>query len=119
MEMVCIVCPNGCRLTVQQQDGQISVQGNKCKRGEAFAVSELTNPTRSFTTSVRTTVKGYPVVSVRTAGEIPKGKLAELLQLCKQITVTQPLPTGSVVAANLFGTGVDLITTTKMESANE
>ena len=47
MEMVCIVCPNGCRLDVTQNGNEISVLGNKCKRGEAFARTELTAPTRS------------------------------------------------------------------------
>ena len=75
MDMVCIVCPNGCRLQVDKTDGGVTVQGARCKRGENFAISELTCPMRSVTSSVRTTVDGYPVVSVRTDGEIPKDKM--------------------------------------------
>lgn len=119
MDMVCIVCPNGCRLSVEQSNGKLTVVGNKCKRGETFAVSELTNPTRSVTTSVKTTVKGYSVISVKTDGEIPKSKMFDLMELCKRIVVTEPLPIGTVVAANLFGTGVNLITTKEMEETNE
>ena len=118
MEMVCIVCPNGCRMQVQQgQD--IIVSGNKCKRGADFAVAELTHPMRSVTGSVRTDVPGYPVVSVKTNGEIPKDKIFPLMALCKEITVKEILPIGSVVAKDLFGTGVDLVTTTNMEETNE
>ena len=119
MEMVCIVCPNGCRLQVSEQSGKVSVSGNRCKRGETFALSELTNPTRSVTTSVRSSVKGYPVVSVKTDGEIPKGKIFDLMALCAKITITEPLPIGSVVADDLFGTGVKLVTTTDIEDTNE
>lgn len=119
MEMVCIVCPNGCRLTVEQSEGKVIVEGNKCKRGETFAVNEITNPTRSVTTSVVTTVKGYPVVSVKTDGEIPKEKIFELVELCKSITITQALPIGTVIAKNLFDTGVNLITTKQMEDTHE
>lgn len=119
MEMVCIVCPNGCRLSVEQKEGEIVVSGNKCKRGESFAVNELTNPTRSVTTSVKTTVAGYPVVSVKTDGEIPKSKIFDLMTLCNHIVVDKPLPIGSTLAVNLFGTGVRLITTTEMEKENE
>lgn len=119
MEMVCIVCPNGCRLSVERTGDKVTVSGNKCKRGEAFAVNELTNPTRSVTTSVKTTVKGYPVISVKTDGEIPKGKIFELMNLCKQIIVTEQLPIGATVATDLFGTGVNLITTKTMEETNE
>ncbi len=119
MEMVCIVCPNGCRLDVERADGQIKVSGNKCKRGEIFAVTELTNPMRSVTSSVATTVAGYPVVSVKTDGEIPKGKIFDLINLLAQITLTQSVPSGTVVARDVFGTGVNVITTTDMEVTNE
>ena len=33
MELVCIVCPKGCRMTVENG----VVTGNTCKKGEAFA----------------------------------------------------------------------------------
>ena len=36
--LICIVCPNGCRLHVAE-DGTVSGQG--CKRGVAFAQQEL------------------------------------------------------------------------------
>ena len=35
MELVCIVCPKGCRMTVENG----VVTGNTCKKGEAFAKS--------------------------------------------------------------------------------
>ena len=119
MEMVCIVCPNGCRLDVEQRDGRVFVVGNKCKRGADFATAELTNPMRSVTSLVKTTVRGYPVISVKTDGEIPKSKIFQLMKLCDEITVSQPLPIGSVVASGVLGTDVNLVTTTNMEIANE
>lgn len=114
MEMVCIVCPNGCRLDVTQNGNEISVLGNKCKRGEAFARTELTAPTRSVTTLVASTVEGFPVVSVRTDGEIPKGKIFDLVRLLKNVVLDKPLSIGTVVLADVFGTGVNVITTTDM-----
>ena len=72
MELVCIVCPNSCRLTVTKKEGEVEVSGAKCKRGVNFAKEELTCPMRTVTSSVRTTVKGYPVVSVKTDGEVEK-----------------------------------------------
>ena len=35
-ELTCIVCPNGCRLMVEEADGGFRVTGNRCKRGEEF-----------------------------------------------------------------------------------
>ena len=119
MEMVCIVCPNGCRLDVTQNGNEISVLGNKCKRGEAFARTELTAPTRSVTTSVASVVQGFPVVSVRTDGEIPKNKIFELIKLLRDVVIDKSLPIGTAVLTDVFGTGVDVITTTEMQSTTD
>lgn len=114
MEMVCIVCPNGCRLTVDKQGGEVTVAGARCKRGESFAQTELTCPTRTVTSSVKTTVEGYPVLSVKTDGEIPKDKIFPLMKLLADYTLNKPVPLGTVLIKNVFGTQVNIITTTEM-----
>ena len=83
MDLVCIVCPRGCRINVQ--DGVVS--GNACKRGEAFALSESTCPMRSVCSTVATSFKDYPVLPVRTDGEIPKAKIADLMKEINAIVV--------------------------------
>ncbi len=114
MEMVCIVCPNGCRLEVINSNGEVIVSGAKCKRGEAFAKNEITCPTRSVTSSVKTSVEGYPVLSVRTDGEIPKDKIFDLIALLSKITLDKKVPIGTIILRNVFGTNVNVITTTHM-----
>ena len=56
-ELICIVCPRGCHLKAEGPDGNgnYSVTGNSCPRGRAYAVSELTHPVRTLTTTVRLT----------------------------------------------------------------
>lgn len=115
MDMVCIVCPNGCRLNVENDNGEITVTGAKCKRGEAFAKTELTHPTRSVTSSVRTTVENYPVVSVRTDGEIPKSKIFELIGVLSKFTLDKKVPIDTILISNVLDTGVNVITTSDME----
>lgn len=114
MEMVCIVCPNGCRLSVDNTNGEIVVAGAKCKRGEAFAKTELTCPTRSITSSVKTTVADYPVVSVRTDGEIPKDKIFDLIAALSKFTLDKKVPIGTIILKDVCGTNVNVITTTEM-----
>lgn len=114
MEMVCIVCPNGCRLEVTNSNGEVTVSGAKCKRGEAFAKNEIICPTRSVTSSVKTSVEGYPVLSVRTDGEIPKDKIFDLIALLSKITLDKKVPIGTIILRNVFGTNVNVITTTHM-----
>ena len=47
-EFTCIVCPRGCTLTVEENNGEYTVSGNSCKRGKDFAVSEMTCPMRTI-----------------------------------------------------------------------
>jgi CxxC motif-containing protein len=113
-ELLCIVCPNGCHLHVDETGGEIRVSGNKCKRGIAFAETEITHPMRSLTTTVRTNFAGVPVLPVRTAGEIPKGKIRELMGALNTITVAERLGIGEVVTENVLGLGVNVIATSNI-----
>ena len=78
MELVCIVCPKGCHMTVDENG---AVTGNTCKKGEAFARSEATCPMRTVCSTVATAFESMPVLPVRTDGEIPKSKIGELMQV--------------------------------------
>ncbi|MEA5051711.1 MAG: DUF1667 domain-containing protein [Oscillospiraceae bacterium] len=110
-EFVCIVCPNGCRLTASGDGGELRVTGNLCPRGKAFAEAELTNPVRSLTTTVRTVFPDRPVLPVRTAGEIPKGKIPEAMAFLRGFTLARRARCGEVIVRDLLGTGVDVIAT--------
>ena len=112
MELVCIVCPRSCRLTVM--DGKVS--GNGCKRGEAFAVSESTRPMRTVCTTVATAFASMPVLPVKTAGEIPRDKIGELMKAADAVLVTEKLKRGDVVLSDVVGTGVDLVATATLYS---
>ena len=53
-ELICIGCPMGCPIVVKMEEGKvISVTGNTCPRGDAYARKEVTDPTRIVTTTVR------------------------------------------------------------------
>lgn len=109
-ELICIVCPNGCRLNAAMgEDGQLSVMGNKCKRGEKFAQTELTNPTRSLTTTVRTSFSTMPWLPVRTDGEIPKKLIGDALKELQSVLIEKNLRCGEVVLTDLAGTGINVI----------
>ena len=56
--LVCIVCPRGCRLAVDEEQ-DYAVTGNGCPRGAEYGRIELTNPTRVVTSTVRC-VGGVP-----------------------------------------------------------
>ena len=88
-ELICINCPLGCGLTVTIKDGEVEkVQGNTCPKGEAYGKKEVTNPTRIVTSIVKVTGGVLPVVSVKTASDIPKerGYLRRCLRVSDSVT---------------------------------
>jgi len=107
MDLVCIVCPRGCRIKVE--DGVIS--GNTCPKGKAFAEAEMTCPMRSVCSTVKTTFASMPVLPVRTAGEIPKAKISELMKEINKVVVDKKVKKGDVILSGIVGTEVNLIAT--------
>lgn len=111
-ELICIGCPLGCNLTVEMDGGKVlSVNGNTCKRGDDYARKELTDPRRIVTSTVPVAGGNLPVVSVKTASDIPKGKIRECLCALKGVTLTAPVQIGDVIVENVADTGVDVIAT--------
>lgn len=111
-ELICIGCPLGCNLTVEMDGGQVlSVNGNTCKRGDDYARKELTDPRRIVTSTVPVAGGNLPVVSVKTASDIPKEKIRECLCALKGVTLTAPVQIGDVIVENVADTGVDVIAT--------
>ena len=110
--IICINCPLGCPLTVGIEDGKVvSVSGNTCKRGETYAVKEITNPSRTVTSTVKVVGGERPVVAVRTKTDIPKEKIFACMEAINAAAITAPVKIGDVVIADVCGTGVDVVAT--------
>ena len=110
-EMTCIRCPMGCRLTVTREGDEIRVTGNTCKRGEEYGIQEMRCPMRTVTTSVRVKGGRRPVCSVKTADQVPKASIGDVLSEVKTLEVEAPIRIGQVICANIAGTGVNLVAT--------
>ena len=108
-ELICIVCPVGCRLTVSGTLDDLQVSGEQCKRGIAHAHEEITNPTRMVCTTVKIEGGIHNVIPVRTDKPIPDKYKLEVVKAVKNIVLTSPVTMGEIIIADLFGTGVNLI----------
>ena len=107
---ICINCPLGCPLTVTVENGEVkSVTGNTCKRGELYAVKEVTAPARTVTSTVRVLNGERPVVAVRTKTDIPKGKIFDCMKAINAAEITAPVHIGDIVIENVCGTGVNVV----------
>ena len=111
-ELICINCPRGCHLTV---DEKLNVTGNSCPRGAAYGKQEVTNPTRTVTSTVRISGAELPLCPVKTAQPIPKGKMSDIMVSINKVTLTAPVHIGDVVIPNVCGTGIAVVATRNME----
>lgn len=108
--VTCIVCPVGCRIEVEVENGNIlNLSGYRCTRGLQYAKDEVTSPKRILTTTVRLKARDAHVLPVRTRAPIPKSKLKEAMQELKSVSVAAPVKMGDVVLKDVAGTGVDVI----------
>lgn len=113
-ELICIVCPQGCRLKVDEEN-DYAVTGNRCQRGEEYGRTELLNPTRVLTSTVEVEGSHIARCPVKTDGAIPKAKLFEAMEAVRSVKVSAPVKSGQVIIENLLGTGVNLVATRDME----
>ena len=113
-EMVCISCPMGCHLTVEGEGDNWTVTGNNRKNGERYGIQEMTDPRRILPTTV--VIKGAMIsrLPVKTAQEIPKGKLFDAMDELSKVVVEAPVKVGDVVLKDVCGTGIDVIATKTM-----
>ncbi len=110
--LICINCPLGCPLTVALEGGEVkTVTGNTCPRGDAYARKELTNPTRIVTSTVKVKGGKLAMASVKTAADIPKGKIFDCVRAIRNIELEAPVAIGQLVLADVCGTGVDIVAT--------
>lgn len=112
-ELICIVCPKGCRLKIDEKNG-LTVTGNACPRGEAYGKKELLHPTRTVTSTVKITGGLHRRLPVKTTGEIPKALVRKAAALLDEVETRSPIAAGTVVLADVLGTGVDFVATRDM-----
>lgn len=107
-ELICIVCPRGCHLTI---DDNNNVTGNMCPRGKQYALNEITNPTRMVTSTVKVDSKLFKRLPVITSKEVSKSKMFEVVKALDGIVVKPPVYLHDVIIKNVCGLGVDIIAT--------
>lgn len=112
--LTCIRCPRGCTVavTLADDDTITSVTGNSCMRGDKYARDEVTHPVRVVTTTVPVVGSATEkMVSVKTAGDVPKGRVFDVVRALTDVTATAPVHIGDVILADVAGTGIDVVAT--------
>lgn len=108
-EFVCIVCPMGCSLSLEEKDGQIEVSGNNCIRGEKYAKQEIIAPMRNISSTVRVRNGFINLCPVKTSSEIAKEKIFDVMKALDKVSLDAPIAIGQVILENVCETGVDIV----------
>ncbi|MCI8453023.1 MAG: DUF1667 domain-containing protein [Lachnospiraceae bacterium] len=115
-EFTCIVCPNGCGITAEVENGELlSLTGAICKRGEAYVRQELTDPRRTISSSVAVRNGELPLASVRLDTAVPKDRIFDVMQEIGTVRLEAPVYIGDVAIENVLGLGSNVIVTKNVE----
>lgn len=109
MNTICIMCPMGCSLSIEEINGEVVVSGNTCKRGAMYGKEEYTHPKRSITSLVKLASGG--VASCKTTCTVPKERIFDVVNFIGTLTVSDDVQIGDVVATNVLDLGADVVIT--------
>ena len=104
--VICTICPMGCKMAV---DSAMNVTGNTCKRGEKYAIQEVTAPERTLTTTMY--AEGGILVPVKTDKPVPREKLSSCMKEINCKTLILPIEAGDIIIENIEKTGANVIAT--------
>ncbi len=111
-ELICIVCPRGCHLTVDEET--LAVTGNSCPKGEEYGRNEISRPLRTVTGSVAITGGIHARLAVRTDKAIDKNKIFDVMKALHSHKVASPVKRGQVLIENVCDTGANIIASRDM-----
>jgi CxxC motif-containing protein len=115
-EYLCINCPLGCTVELTEEDGEIlEIAGAECKVGEKYAAEEFRDPRRKVSTTVRVAGGSLPLLPVVSVAPIPKRMVREAVKVLAEVVVDAPVADGQVVYRDILGTGVDVVSSRKLE----
>jgi CxxC motif-containing protein len=114
--VTCINCPVGCRMTVSLSDGGefLSVIGNTCPRGAAYAKQECALPLRMITAVLPVRGSGTPL-SVKTSSPVPKRLISAVMRELDHVEISLPVSIGQVIVSNVLDTGSDIVATRNLK----
>ena len=111
--LTCIECPMGCNIEVETEgDKVLSVKGNSCPRGKAYAENEVICPKRVVTSTVR--ALDGTMIPVKTAEPVKKEEIFVVMQKINGVHPALPVHIGDVLYRGIAD-GVDLIATGNAE----
>ncbi len=115
----CIVCPIGCEIDVELQNGNVvSMEGSKCEKGKEFVLQELEEAMRILTTTVPIKGAKWAMLPVRTDKPIPKRLLSKVIEQLADVELHAPVKMYHVIVKDVAGTDANIVATRNMKKVN-
>ncbi len=117
-EIICILCPLGCKMLVSEKTGEpeeFTLRGQQCKKGRDYAREEFTNPTRTLTTTIAIKGTVLPRLPVKTSKPIPKKMIYAAAEEIAGVEIEGPVKMGDVIISDLLGSGIDVVASRSLE----
>ncbi len=118
-QYLCIGCPLGCRLEVDEDPtGDIvEIRGFSCRKGKTFAEREHTDPRRMITTTIGIEGGLWQRLPVHATEELPKDRMWDAIERLRDVSVSAPVAMGEVIVAGILGFDVDVVASRDMPEA--
>jgi len=111
----CVTCPVGCEMDVEVRDGEVlSIEGNRCAKGEEFVLQELREPMRILTTTVRINGAKWAMLPVRTDKPIPKRLFLQVVSQLADLELQAPVKVSDLIMTDVADTGANVIASRNM-----
>lgn len=119
-KLICTVCPTACKISITEgKEGDFQVTGNRCEKGKNYAIQEIENPVRIFTTTIN--IKGGNIkrLPVRSKEPVSKSIVTELVKPVKEVKINAPVKKGDIIIENILGLGIDIIASRSVKDKSE
>ncbi len=104
MELTCVECPMGCKITVIEKGGNKEFSGYSCPRGKLYAENEVVDPKRVVTSTVK--CSNGVILPVKTDRPVSKKDMFEVIKVINAITCDLPVKSGDIIKKDVFGANI-------------
>jgi len=118
-QVICIVCPKGCKVLVSEENGNYTTTGNACIRGNVYGIQEAIHPKRMLTSTVKITGALHQRCPVVSSAPIDKEALFEVIKVLETISLSAPVTIEQIICHNVCNTGVDILVSRSMGKTND
>ena len=115
----CIICPKSCLIQVRgslKTGKKLQVSGQECSKGKKYAISEICDPRRIFTSTAAVRNGEIKLVPVRSSKPIRKAEWKSGRDIIRRLRIVAPIGFGKVLMKDFTEEGIKLIATREVKA---